>query len=234
VRVFHVELRQFPRNAHAFNLSRDELIAAVLAPWRQGGEFKLAEQSWRPGQAHLTILEGPRLETHQLAMGRGWPAALKQGADVTDALLRDGTATSTGEHAPAPPRPVSAASLAAFKRELLVRSAEQPSSLPAAWQLASRWLPSHPVSERLALAERAVIELLAQGLCTLGRGTAASAGSDPVPREDQDAILRAWETWGEQRAGVFLCVTAAGVASTEETAPAEIARGETTPGEAAG
>jgi hypothetical protein len=214
--VFHVELRQFPRNTHAFNLSEDELRVGVLAPWLGGRIFELAGQRWRPEEARLTVLAGPRLESHRLAMGRGWANALKLSEDVTRELLdaavtaADPVAAETakGGHDEGQER------FAGFKAELLARSVEEPPSPREAWRLAGHWLPARPASERLAGAERAIRELLAEGLITLGRGARATAAEHPVPAAELEAILLAWESWAADPAGIFLCPTTAGVHMT--------------------
>jgi hypothetical protein len=72
--MYHLELRQFPHNTCRFNLTEQEL-RAVLGPWAREKFVEVGERKWSPHQAKLTILEGPRLEVQQLAMGRGWRAA---------------------------------------------------------------------------------------------------------------------------------------------------------------
>ena len=193
--MFHVELRQFPRNTHAFNLTDRELYASVLAPWTAERTFELAGQKWRPDEARLTILQGPQLQPHETSMGRGWANALKRSSDVTETVLSQ----------VAPPESADSDGFAGYKAELLARSVEEPFSPRHAWQLAGRWLPSGPAAERLAMAERAVRELLAEDHVLLGRGTPATAAAHPVPAADLDMILHAWETWADERPGVFLC-----------------------------
>jgi 2-iminobutanoate/2-iminopropanoate deaminase len=91
-RVYHVELRHFPRNLCRFNLSAAELHATILEPWAADRRFELGELRWDPRQARLTVLEGPRISPDQLTMGRGWRAAQRQGRDVTEQLLAAATA----------------------------------------------------------------------------------------------------------------------------------------------
>ena len=69
--MFHVELRQFPHNACAFNLTEAEL-AQIVEPWSRDEWIEVGERKWSPHQARLTVLEGPHLEIEDLAMGRGW------------------------------------------------------------------------------------------------------------------------------------------------------------------
>jgi 2-iminobutanoate/2-iminopropanoate deaminase len=85
--VYHLELRQFPRNLCRFNLTAEELRATVLAPWLADRSFELGELKWDPRQARLTVLEGPPIPPGQLMMGRGWSVAQRQGRDVTAQLL---------------------------------------------------------------------------------------------------------------------------------------------------
>lgn len=220
--MFHVELRQFPHNTHAFNLSERELHGAVLGPWKAGRTFEVAGQRWRPDEAQLTVLEGPRLEAYETSMSRGWSAALKRSRDVTAELLSDppeagqaagpswlGSAAGFGAAA----RPAAAPdpeAFAGYKAEILERAAQEPLSPRETWHLAGRWLPTGAVAERLAMAERAVRELLAEELVAIGRGSAANAPAHPVPTADLPMILHAWETWAEDRPGVFLWATAGG------------------------
>ena len=85
--VYHVELRHFPRNLCHFNMGAAELQSAILEPWAADRMFDLGDLRWDPRQARLTILEGPRIPSDQLTMGRGWSTAKRQGADVTAQLL---------------------------------------------------------------------------------------------------------------------------------------------------
>jgi hypothetical protein len=162
--VFHVELRQFPHQARAFNLTREELDSRILSPWISGGAVELDDRRWSSDRARLTIYEAPHLDTDQLGMGRGWGNATREGTDVTDRLLAE----------VASPTPV-----AELKRELLERCAYGPLSLPRLVELAGDRYPQSRVSERLALCEQAVWELLHEGAIGMSRGgtLVARAGS---------------------------------------------------------
>jgi hypothetical protein len=105
--MFHIELRQFPRNVCRFNLEARELDARVLGPWARGEWFELGELKWNPHQARLTIIEGPQIPPARLSMGRGWKTALREGRDVTERLTAD--ARARVEHAQAQPAPARAA-----------------------------------------------------------------------------------------------------------------------------
>lgn len=85
--MYHLELRQFPHNFCRFNLTEQELREAILKAWAKGDWIELGERKWSPHQASLTVLEGPELSLAQLAMGRGWRNARRQGREVTEELL---------------------------------------------------------------------------------------------------------------------------------------------------
>jgi hypothetical protein len=147
--MYHLELRQFPHNTCRFNLTEQEL-RAVLEPWAREKFVEVGERKWSPHQAKLTILEGPRLEVQQLAMGRGWRAAQRQSEDVTERLLAqakqaDGAAGAGGASAPGSPAP--------FAEQLLPLLGADPAALLQAWRLAAERRPELSPSESLALAE---------------------------------------------------------------------------------
>ena len=93
-------------------------------------------------------------------MGRGWANVTRDGEDVTARLLAEA----------AHPPPV-----AELKRELLERCAYGPLSLGRLVELAGERYPQARVSERLALCEQAVWELLHEGAVRLMRGGAAAS-----------------------------------------------------------
>jgi hypothetical protein len=105
-RVYHLELRHFPRNLCRFNLTEEELRATVLEPWVADRPFELGELRWDPRQARITVLEGPKLSPELLSMGRGWRTAQRQGRNVTEELLATvGETPAQGEgKAKGPPR----------------------------------------------------------------------------------------------------------------------------------
>jgi hypothetical protein len=131
--VFHVELRQFPHTACAFNLSEAEL-SALVEPWLREQWIELGERKWNPHQARMTILEGPHLPVEDLAIGRGWRNAQHQSEDVTERVL----ARAWGGDA---------------DTELLSLLGDDPAALLAAWRLAAQRRPELAPSESLALAE---------------------------------------------------------------------------------
>lgn len=81
--AFHVEIRTGINHARAFNLSRDQLLAQVVAPWLEGLTVELGEQEWLPAECQLKILEGPHLEGPDLAFGQGWANAERSAEIVT-------------------------------------------------------------------------------------------------------------------------------------------------------
>jgi hypothetical protein len=173
--VFHVELRQFPHQARAFNLTREELEARILRPWGSGGVIELDERRWSPDRARLTIYEGPPLAPDQLGMGRGWGNATREGEDVTARMLSEATQTS--------------APVALLKREVLERCSYGPLPLRRLVELAGERYPQSRVSERTALCEQAVWELLHEGAVGLARAGA------PVDRAEWQGVLLRWEAW---------------------------------------
>jgi hypothetical protein len=164
--MYHLELRQFPHNFCRFNLSEAELWRAVLDAWSHQRTLELGGRHWDPRQASLTVIEGPRLSVQELAMGRGWRNAQRQGTDVTATLLAsanagDGAATRgssalapAGPHAGAgatsAPEEASALSLAT---QLLALLGDEPVPLLRAWQLALERHPDRTPSQCLELAE---------------------------------------------------------------------------------
>jgi hypothetical protein len=208
--VFHVELRRFPHNTHAFNLSEAELRRLVLDPWSHGDAVELGERRWRVDDTRLTILEGPELASGQLSMGRGWAAAVRHGHDVTGRLLS--TAASAPAAAGAAPASLPGPPYDAFLRALLGLSTEATVGVDQAWRLANLWYPSSRVSDRLVVAERAVRDLLGQGLAVLCHRQGPPEVEPSVPAGEVEALLLAWESWvtGE-RPTVFLRATTTAV-----------------------
>jgi hypothetical protein len=192
--VFHVELRQFPHQARAFNLTREQLDARIVGPWTSGGAVELEERRWTPDRAKLTIYEGPELSGDQLGLGRGWANVTRSGEDVTARVLAER----------AQPGPVTE-----LKREVLDRCACGPLALRRLVELTGERYPQSRVSERLTLCEQAVWELLHEGAITLRRADAA------VDRADWQAVLLRWEAWSQDA----VALSAAGAARVRWAAP---------------
>lgn len=172
--MFHVELRQFPHQARAFNLTREQLDARIVGPWVSDGGIELDERRWSSERAKLTIYEGPELAPDQLGLGRGWANVTRSGEDVTARVLAE----------LAQPAPV-----AELKRELLDRCAYGPVALRRLLELTGERYPHSRASERLALSEEAVWELLHEGSARLVRSGA------PVASADWEGVLLRWEAW---------------------------------------
>jgi hypothetical protein len=176
--VYHVELRQDSRSARAFNLTSSRLAATVLEPWKRGDTLKLGDQEWDPSEADLTIYEGRELRPDELGMGRGWSSAVKTGEDVTARVLAGPAAAA--EDPPA---------IAKFKADVLAQCGSGRIGLHQVVWLANDRYGAWRVSDRIALAERAVWELLHQGRIRM----LDAAGE--VERARWEPVLLAWDTW---------------------------------------
>jgi hypothetical protein len=149
--VYHLEVRQFPRNLCRYNLSSQEL-RAILHAWARDEHVELGERSWDTRRARITIIDGPRVPNELLTMGRGWRHAQRHGADVTARMLLDARSRAgAGDRAP------DAGSAQPLLDELLDLAAllgPEPRRLLAAWRSSSARLPGRSPSECLAQAER--------------------------------------------------------------------------------
>lgn len=175
--MFHLELRQFPHVARAFNLTREELDLRFVRPWVAGSIIEHDDRRWAPERTRLKILEGPELRPRELGMGRGWASATKQGRDVTDALLAE---ARRGAEA----RP-EVESLKAAVLEVAASAISVQDVMALAAAAHPGWRPS----EQLALAEQTVWEMLHQ------QRLALTADGEPVDRRQWQPILLSWETW---------------------------------------
>ncbi len=167
--MFHVELRRFPHVARAFNLSAEELQQRIVTPWVAGAAIDFDERTWEPARTKLAIYEGPEVRSEDMGLGRGWAAATRAGAEVTARVLDE--ARASVDH---------------FKAELLTCARL---TLDEVVALVGRTHPGARVSDRLALAERAVWELLHEG--RLGLFGAHGA----IKREEWADVLLGWESW---------------------------------------
>lgn len=210
-RVFHIELRQFPHNACHFNLSEPQLRSLVL-PWVREEWIEIGERKWNPNQAKLKIVEGPELPLDQLTMGRGWRHAEREGQDVTERVLEAvreqvemaaqaaGTGQAAGQSAPQASAGDPALLADSLGLELLTLLDEGPVPLSRVWLLARARLPGQPASDCLALAERAIVSLLARRLVSLERIDAPGTGADGegagvLVDEQVETALQAVESW---------------------------------------
>ena len=174
--MFHIELRQFPHQARAFNLSREELEGRILEPWVTGAPIQLQDRRWTSEKAKLTILEGPELRPDEIGLGRGWNNAARSGTDVTDSVLEEAQRI----------RGVPADEL---KEAIIAACAGSPIALAQVVAVAAAREPQRRPSELLAAAEQGVWELLHAGrLRLLHHG-------DEVARERWQAVLLSWSSW---------------------------------------
>jgi hypothetical protein len=180
--VFHVRISQGLHSARAFNLTLERLSATVLEPWARGDTVELGDRTWNPAKAELAVYEGRELRPDELAMGRGWSNAARGGQDVTARVLGEARAKA----APARAEP---SGLERFKAAVIEQCGTGRIGVHQVMWLASAEFPRSRVSERMALAEQAVWELLHQGrLRMLSDGV-------PVPADRWESAVLAWETW---------------------------------------
>jgi hypothetical protein len=178
--VFHVELRQFPHVARAFNLTREQLEARILTAWTRGEAVEFDDRRWSPDRARLTIYDARELATDEIGLGRGWAAATRHGENVTARLLEQYQS-----------RIAPAAEPADAKVLLLERAMQGPVELAEVVGVVGVVGPggARRPSELLALAEQAVWELLHEGKLTLTRDGAT------LVREQWQSVLLSWTDW---------------------------------------
>lgn len=175
--MFHLELRQFPHVARAFNLSREELDARFARPWAGGTSVRYEDYAFHPEKGRLTVYEGPELLPEDVGMGRGWANVGRTSQDVTETILAEAE------------RGTESRSAVEMFKAIVRDAARTPISFSEVIALASAEHPGRRASECLAMAEQAVWELLHQGRLTL------TAGDDPVATDQWAAIILRWETW---------------------------------------
>lgn len=188
--MFHIEVRQFPHVARAFNLSAEELHARVVSPWVTGQAVELEDRRWAPDRARLVIYEARELAPEELGMGRGWGTVSREGQDVTESVV---AAAHLQDEAPAELTRVKESLLAALGTGTLALSQVVEMVGESTWR----------VSERLELAEQAVWELLHEERLML-------LGPDgPLPREKWRPTLLSWDSWSADGAGTVLAAARA-------------------------
>lgn len=192
--MYHVELRQFPHVARAFNLHREDLETRFLRPWLAGDMIDYDDRRWAADRVRLKILEGPEVTIEEMGLGRGWAEAGRSSSDVTDSVIAQ---ARRGAEA----RP----ELEALKDAAEEVAAGRHVTLQDVMALAAAAHPGWRASEQLALAEQTVWEMLHQGRLEM------SAAGQPVPRERWQAFVLSWESWvGGASPAVRLSVPAAG------------------------
>jgi hypothetical protein len=178
--VFHLELRQRPHVSRAFNLSEADLVSRFLAPHLTGRTLEYADREWEAKRTRLTILEGPELSAADMGLGRGWANAVRAGSDVTDRMVAHARASAL--------RP---AGLDRLKGRLVSRLGAGPLPPGGVVALADELLAGHRASQRLALAELAVWELLHE------RQIELRSGSEAVPEPSWQTVLLSWAAWSQ-------------------------------------
>jgi len=105
-----------------------------------------------------------------------------------------------------------------FKWEILACAAEDRHGVYEAWWQANTWYPNRPVSERMGMAERALRELLAEGLISLV--TSQGGQQSEVAMEQHDPVLRQYSAWvvSPESAHVSYILTRRGMARVQEAA----------------
>lgn len=164
--------------ARAFNLTAEELTGRFLAPLVNGRELIYNDREWLPRKTTVTIYEGPELPVEQMGMGRGWGNVQRNGTDVTDRILRQAR-EQTARH-PALDR---------LQERLAGRLSGGPVTLGEVVALADDLTEGQRVSERLAVAELAVWELLQRGRAML------LADGVAVESEHWREVLLKSESW---------------------------------------
>jgi hypothetical protein len=162
VRVYHVELRQFPHNMCRFNLGERELVDTIVGAWAEDKWIELGERKWNPHQARLTVLEGPQLAVEELAMGRGWRNAQRHSEDVTERVLEQARKNAQAAAAAAAGAGAAVAGAAGADERLLALLGVDPGALLASWRLTAARRPELAPSEALALAEATLRSLDAE------------------------------------------------------------------------
>jgi hypothetical protein len=194
--MYHVELREFPHNTHAYNLGAPRLQAEILGHWVRGEIFNFAEHDWVPQRTELTIIEGPELPLSQTGLGRGWTNALRGGKDVTAQVLETARATLSAS-AGAPARSPE------LEHDILKRLALGPVSLAGVWRLAQSAAPDASPGERLATAERAISQLLRDDFVELCRG--GEPGAAAIWGDARARVLRSTTEWsGDDSTAAFV------------------------------
>ncbi|HEY2771154.1 MAG TPA: hypothetical protein VGI87_11315 [Solirubrobacteraceae bacterium] len=186
--MFHVELRQFPNAARAFNLSEPELHDRFLANWVAERVIDYDDRRWSPEKARLTVYEAPRLPPEEMGMGRGWANVTKAGREVTEEVVAHARRGGAGGS--------SDAAVQTFKSSIEERAAIGSLSLEQVLSLAATQNAGRRVSEQLAIAEQAVWELLHQ------RRIGVFRAGEEVPEDEWQLLLLTLSTWTRRAPGI--------------------------------
>jgi len=168
--VFHLELRQFPHVTRAFNLTREELDSRVLWPLAEGRPVEWNDRRWAPEKVKLAVYEGPKLAVEEIGMGRGWGNVTKSGRNVTERLM-----TEARDAVRSPP------ALEGLKDAIVARAAESPLEFEEVLRLSGELAADLDANQRMALAARAVWELLGEGRVRLAAGAEGRGATAETP-----------------------------------------------------
>lgn len=202
--MFHVEVRQFPHVARAFNLSAEQLHARIVGRWVRDQMVELDDRRWAPERARLTIYEAPQLDSSDLGLGRGWGNVTRTGSDVTDRVLaaaRSQLSTASPGAVAVAPSSVAApapSAVVALKQRLLEEVARDQVSLERVPAMATDQGLGVRASQRLAVAEDAVWELLHEGRVRL------LADGATIERDRWETVVLAWTSWSAGASRIFL------------------------------
>jgi hypothetical protein len=188
--MFHIELRHFPHIARALNLTREDLDARILGPWVAGQPIELDDRSWSSERARLTVHEGPELTLDQMGLGRSWGNVTRAGTDVTERVLAEAEqfAVQAPQGAVSPTLAVGQ-----LEQEILQRCASGEIAVTEVVDLVNQLYPGWRVSDRIALAERSIWELLHVERIAMARP--ADQGPERVEKPAWESVLFTWSTW---------------------------------------
>jgi len=96
---FHVEVSSSANRARVFNVEEIALRRTVLDPWVAGLAFEFDEHDWDPRGSRLTILEGPEVDSPELALEQSWSNVLRAATDVTRSMLEAAEADAPAQAA---------------------------------------------------------------------------------------------------------------------------------------
>lgn len=191
--MFHIQLSQSVHVSREFNLSEEDLRRRIVEPWLARSLISSGDRDWAPERAKLTIYEGPELGPGELGIGRGWGNVTKQGTDVTARWLARQVAAPAPATGPSGPPP---GELERCRQEIARCAREGELDLGDCLAIAGALHFGSRVSERVALVEQAVWELLHMNLITLeGEGIPDGAGT-----LEWQGVLLDWNAWTGARA----------------------------------
>jgi hypothetical protein len=188
--MFHAEIRHFPHVARAINLTREELEATIVVPWVAGESFELDDRKWSSERARLTVYEGPELTLDQMGLGRSWGNVTRAGTDVTKQVLAEAEAQAVR----APRGAVSPKSaIRQLEQAILERCAAGEVTFVEVIELLNGLHPDWRVSDRIALAEQSIWELVHANRVAMWR--VGGDGRELIARSAWESVLFTWSSW---------------------------------------